>query len=397
VVLAILAVGSAAALVKSRHNNDSDAPSALGPRPSATTSTPSTPKSAPPTPASPSPSPTDLASLYETVADGVIRIETTTCQGVWTGSGFLIAPDLVATVAHVVDGGTKIVLSDGSTSRVGTVVGFDRAHEVALVRTRGDFSGHIFKLADSPPRVGSTVAAIGFPLNEPRSLSRGTVSAVGRAGTVEGATLTDLIQTDAAINPGNSGGPLLDGTGRVLGLVESKRSDAEGIAFAVSAATAGPALARWQAAPDSGAMPAKNCDAQGGSDDISADVNVDSDHPDAEAIAETFRTYAEGINTGAYDTAYDMLSPRSKSGTSRHRFAQDEATSQLHDIHLTTVRSNPDGTDTARVAMTSVQEPKFGHNGQSCSNWHLTYTMVLGQTGWLIDRAVADHGTPTAC
>jgi serine protease Do len=61
------------------------------------------------------------------------------------------------------------------------------------------------------------------------------------------------------------------------------------------------------------------------------------------------------------------------------------------------VTARGQGTDIARVTFTSVQDSAYGHDGQTCSNWSLTYTMLHRNARWLIDRAVAAPGTPTPC
>jgi S1-C subfamily serine protease len=68
------------------------------------------------------------------------------------------------------------------------------------------------------------------------------VSALGRTITVEGETLTGLIQTDAAINPGNSGGPLIDAAGHVIGIDTAESGNAQGIGFAIAIDTAKPLI-----------------------------------------------------------------------------------------------------------------------------------------------------------
>src|SRR4029453_5867147 len=78
-------------------------------------------------------------------------------------------------------------------------------------------------------RVGQEVVAIGTPLGFlQNTVSRGIVSALR---DVDGAT---MIQPDAAINPGNSGGPLLDRTGRVIGVIKSGYNGRNGLSFAVA-------------------------------------------------------------------------------------------------------------------------------------------------------------------
>ncbi len=202
------------------------------------------------------------------MAGGVIRIETTACGGGGVGSGFLIAPNLVATVAHVVVGADSVVLRDGTISRTGTVVGLDADHEVALVRTSGRFNGHIFELAGWQPDVGADVATIGYPLAGPRSLSRGSVSGLDRTGRFDGTALTGLIQTDTALNPGSSGGPLLDRDGRVVGLVDAKVEGAEGIGYAVPATTAAELFASWRATPDPPPAATAGCGDPVGPEDV---------------------------------------------------------------------------------------------------------------------------------
>ena len=68
-------------------------------------------------------------------------------------------------------------------------------------------------------RVGDPTLAIGNPFGLDRTLTSGIVSALQRQiQAPDGFSIDNVIQTDAPINPGNSGGPLLDATGRVIGI-----------------------------------------------------------------------------------------------------------------------------------------------------------------------------------
>lgn len=330
------------------------------------------------------------------VSDGVVRIETTACDGGGVGSGFLLAPDLVATVAHVVSGAQNIVIRAGSVVTTGTIVGIDPGRELALVRSTNPLTGHVFHLADQQPQVGDDVAAIGYPLAGAESLTKGAVSGLSRQESVEGTQLNDLMQTDAPINPGNSGGPLLTVDGNVVGLVEAKATDAENIGFAVPAADAAVQLNSWLAQPVP--VTATHCAAPTGPSEIMADVTDDSGSAEGPAIARMFTTYATGINTGDYRASFAELSPSTQSRTSLGSFTRGETSSYVFNVHIGSVSRVVTGRDRAEVAFTSVQDAAAGVRRQQCSHWQITYTLVVGgNAGWQIDGARVHPGSPTAC
>lgn len=199
-----------------------------------------------------------LPELVARVRGGVVRIEAETCYGASQGTGFLIGPRLVATAEHVIDGAYEIVLKRGDEPvGQGTVVGADRERDLALIRSDTPIDGHVFRLANRPPRIGEDVAVLGFPLGLPLSLTRGSVSGTNRALEIDGVARQRLVQTDAAVNPGNSGGPLLElRSGKVVGVVVLGGSgDVNDIAFAVSPRVARPLLEAWSAAPQPVSQP----------------------------------------------------------------------------------------------------------------------------------------------
>ena len=139
-----------------------------------------------------------------------------------SGSGVVISADgELLTNHHVVDKATEIrcQLSNGSAYAAKTL-GSDKDLDVALLKLdipAGTPPLSSAELSDSPVSVGDVVLAMGAPWGLARSVTMGIVSCTDRY--LEGhGQYTLWYQTDAAIAPGNSGGPLVDTSGRVVGL-----------------------------------------------------------------------------------------------------------------------------------------------------------------------------------
>ncbi len=143
------------------------------------------------------------------------------------GSGFVIdEAGYIVTNLHVVQqaltaGETVTVEFQGGPRLKADIVGGDPAYDIAVLKV--DQGGlPALEFADSAQvQVGSSVVAVGAPLGLEATVTAGIVSALDRpvvAGDLETAAFINAIQTDAAINPGNSGGPLLDLSGRVIGV-----------------------------------------------------------------------------------------------------------------------------------------------------------------------------------
>jgi serine protease Do len=156
------------------------------------------------------------------------------------GSGFIITSDgYVLTNNHVVENATKItvVLKDGREFR-GQVVGTDSTSDVAVVKISGTNLPTV-ELGDSSAlTVGQKVIAIGNPYGLSQTVTTGVISALERnVQASQTETLVGVVQTDAAINPGNSGGPLVDLSGRVVGMNTMIYQNAQGLGFSVSVNT----------------------------------------------------------------------------------------------------------------------------------------------------------------
>ncbi|MCL2759077.1 MAG: S1C family serine protease [Treponema sp.] len=125
-----------------------------------------------------------------------------------------------------------IRMGDASSPRVpARVIGWDKALDLALIKTELE-TEYVFSLVDSViPRVGDTVLAIGSPVGLQKTVTSGIVSALGRRFLQIG----DVYQIDAAVNSGNSGGPLVDSEGRLVGVIFAGIAQHQGLNFAVPA------------------------------------------------------------------------------------------------------------------------------------------------------------------
>lgn len=159
------------------------------------------------------------------------------------GSGFVIdsAAGLILTNYHVVDGADAIDVTLGtpagphrtvSAKLIGKAPDFD----VALLQTERALDVPALPFGDSDRlRVGEWVMAIGNPFGLSQSMSVGIISGKHREDLNPSGHqgIYDFLQTDASINPGNSGGPLVDMSGRVVGMNTAIAAQGSGIGFAI--------------------------------------------------------------------------------------------------------------------------------------------------------------------
>ncbi len=166
-----------------------------------------------------------------------------------SGSGFVWDTNgHIVTNYHVIAGATagiKVTMADQSVLDA-EIVGVAPEKDLAVLRVNYD----AMQLSPLPLGrsddllVGQSVLAIGNPFGLDQTLTTGIISALGRtipsADSVSEADIHDVIQTDAAINPGNSGGPLLDSSGRLIGVntaIVSPSGAYAGVGFAIPADT----------------------------------------------------------------------------------------------------------------------------------------------------------------
>src|SRR5216110_1482606 len=162
------------------------------------------------------------------------------------GSGFIIDPGgYIVTNQHVVERAADLKIhvttNDGKTYNAHYIAGDDKT-DLAFIKIDAQSAFPFISLDNiSPNLLGQTVIVVGNAVGYGSSISRGVLSAVKRNITVDDTEYKDLVQTDAAINPGNSGGPVIDVSGRLVGISSAKMAftpqgvPTQGLGFAIPA------------------------------------------------------------------------------------------------------------------------------------------------------------------
>ena len=182
----------------------------------------------------------DVAAIYAAARNSVVSIKTS--DG--SGTGFVVDADgTIVTNAHVVgsESTVQVQFADDETVE-GRVGGVDRSSDLAVLKVTTSRKLKPLALANSSSvRTGQLAVAIGSPFGLSQTTTAGIVSGTGRhIQAPDGFQIDSVIQTDAPINPGNSGGPLLDASGRVIGVnsqIASQSGGSVGIGFAVPSNT----------------------------------------------------------------------------------------------------------------------------------------------------------------
>jgi len=190
--------------------------------------------------------------VVEAVRGAIVGISATLPYGTSLGTGVAVADGgYILTNHHVIEGASslKVYFADKDVGNA-SMIWSDASLDIAIIKSEKN----IPYLATSPlseVSVGDDVLAIGTPisLQFQHTVTKGIVSALNRTleiQSISGYTtyMQNLIQHDASINAGNSGGPLINSTGKIIGINSLKASDAEGIGFAIPIETATTVTAR---------------------------------------------------------------------------------------------------------------------------------------------------------
>src|SRR5215471_6727789 len=162
------------------------------------------------------------------------------------GSGFIVDPaGYIVTNQHVVERAAdlkiQVTTNNGKTYSAHYITGDDKK-DLAFIKIESQESFPFISLDNiSPNLLGETVIVVGNAVGYGSSISRGVLSATKRDISIENVDYKDLVQTDAAINPGNSGGPVIDISGRLVGISSAKMAftpqgvPTQGLGFAIPA------------------------------------------------------------------------------------------------------------------------------------------------------------------
>jgi S1-C subfamily serine protease len=191
-----------------------------------------------------------IIAIFERVSPSVVQVvgrqgggdlANEESEGVQSGTGFVWddAGNIV-TNNHVVEGTTSLAVRLATGEAIAAeIVGTAPNYDLAVVRLRNSqtIPKPVAIGSSADLKVGQFAFAIGNPFGLDQTLTFGVISALHRRlPTSSGHQISNVIQTDAAVNPGNSGGPLLDSSGRVVGVntaIISPSGSNAGIGFAI--------------------------------------------------------------------------------------------------------------------------------------------------------------------
>ena len=183
------------------------------------------------------PSDAEARRAFDAASDSTVRVVGEACGEIQSGSGFVVAPNMVVTNAHVVAGVQQPFVQEQSAgSQPATTVVFDPSTDLAMLRVQLS-PGDPLPLADEHVERGSGGAVLGFPgggdLLGTRAAVRRALDAVGRDIYSDRSVEREVYELQAEVRPGDSGGPFVLPDGTVAGVVFAASSTDPGIGYAI--------------------------------------------------------------------------------------------------------------------------------------------------------------------
>jgi S1-C subfamily serine protease len=167
----------------------------------------------------------------------VVKVEGLGCGGIVDGSGFVIAPGIVATNAHVVAGVAHPYIKDTNGQHSAVAEWFDPSLDFAILRSQ-NLAGTPLSIDNSTVTNNTLAAILGYPGGGPLTAGGAQIlddfTAQGRDIYGNGVTERDVYSLAAKVIPGNSGGPLITADGRVIGIVFAESTAYQNVGYALS-------------------------------------------------------------------------------------------------------------------------------------------------------------------
>ncbi|MGC8465430.1 MAG: MarP family serine protease [Acidimicrobiales bacterium] len=183
------------------------------------------------------PSKHEVSTIAAKVASSTVKIEGVGCGNIQEGSGFVIAPGLVVTNAHVVAGIANPVVIDGTGDHPAKAIWFNPKFDLAVLRSPG-VSDPALQIDPAEVGRGTQAVVLGYPEGGPLTIGSAGVMASfdarGRDIYNQGLTVRLVYQIEAIVRPGNSGGPLVNAQGEVVGVVFSRSTTNPHVGFALA-------------------------------------------------------------------------------------------------------------------------------------------------------------------
>jgi serine protease Do len=347
---------------------------------------------------------TSFQAEFAALRSSIAEIRTAGCDGsTYVATGFAVDSTHVLTAGHVVAGMSSMSININGNVLPATIIGIDASGDLALLQMDSPVPGPYIPLSDTSPQIGEQVAALGYPLGSSLTMTQGSVSDLNQTITVSGTQLSGLVQTDASINPGNSGGPLIALNGTSQGIVDAGNTQVNATGYAVSPTYAESEVRYWIAHPQTISLPL--CDPAESTAPTTSQATAPVSPPVSyglgtdQAITDTFNTYFSAIDSGDYQTAWDLMTPdQQATNGSLYEWGQGLSTVTDSNVDVLDVFANASGQDFADVGFQSTQSGYQGPDGDTCDNWTLEYAMSYQAGTWLIDtNAGIDGITHTSC
>jgi S1-C subfamily serine protease len=193
-----------------------------------------TPTVAPPVPV---PSKSTANAIAAHATGSTVKVVGQACGYLQEGSGFVAAPGLVVTNAHVVAGEAATQIESGGGTYQATPVLYDPRFDLAVLRTSAPL-GPPLTIDPADVGRGTLGAVVGYPENGPLTVGpagvAASLTAQGRDIYDQGSVVRKVYQIDAGVEPGNSGGPLVASDGAVIGVVFSRSTILSDVGYALA-------------------------------------------------------------------------------------------------------------------------------------------------------------------